>query len=110
MRTDLLLEHLDTMVRTPEDAAKLEAAILDLAMRGQLVPQDPSDEPATELLRRVEAEKSRLAKAGRVGRTEAVAPMELEPAHAPYGVPKGWVWCQLVELFYSVSTRGKQII
>ena len=39
MRADLLLEHFDTLVKTPEDVAGLEAAILDLAVRGQLVPQ-----------------------------------------------------------------------
>ena len=52
MWTDLLLGHFHTLLRTPEDVAHLEAAILQLAVRGKLVPQDPDDEPANTLIER----------------------------------------------------------
>ena len=59
MRSELLLEHFDMLVKNPDDVAHLEAAILDLAVRGQLVPQDSSDEPAYELLKRMKGENLR---------------------------------------------------
>jgi len=69
----------------------LRQAILQEAVQGKLVPQDPTDEPASELLKRIKAEKAKQAKKGK---TETYEPI----TDVPYEIPKGWVWCRLGEL------------
>jgi type I restriction enzyme S subunit len=93
MRADLLLEHFELLVKTPQDTAGLQAAILELSMRGQLVPQDPTDEPASELLVQIEAERSRLVEQGKHPKPKSRAP--IYPNEIPYGLPTGWVWARL---------------
>ena len=66
MSLDLLFPNFETLIRTPEDVARLNEAILQLAVQGKLVPQDPADEPASELLKRIRAEKRRLVKEGKL--------------------------------------------
>ena len=66
MSLDLLFPNFETLIRTPEDVARLNEAILELAVQGKLVPQDPADEPASELLKRIRAEKQRLVKEGKL--------------------------------------------
>ena len=61
MALDLLFPNFDELIRKPEDVQRLNEAILQLAVQGKLVAQDPNDEPASELLKRIEAEKERLA-------------------------------------------------
>ncbi len=69
---DQLLTHFDRLIQTPESVQRLRRFILDLAVRGKLVEQDPEDEPATELLERIAKEKARLVKAGEDEFVEAV--------------------------------------
>lgn len=88
-----LLEEFDTVIATPEDVAELEAAILDMAVRGQLVPQDPTDEPASALLERIKAEKERLIETGEIRRFRQLPP--LDAAEIPYEIPDNWTWCRL---------------
>jgi type I restriction enzyme S subunit len=59
-----LLAQFDRISEAPDAIPRLRRFILDLAVRGKLVEQDPSDEPAAELLKRIQAEKARLVKAG----------------------------------------------
>ena len=59
-----LLENFDLLAASVGGVAKLRELILNLAVRGRLVPQDPDDEPASELLKRIRAEKDRLIKEG----------------------------------------------
>lgn len=77
-------------------ASELKASILDQAIRGKLVPQDPTDEPAGELLKRIAAEKAKLPMQGR-GRTQA-APSPITDDEKPFDIPERWVWCRLGEL------------
>ena len=61
MNPDPLLKHFDKISEAPDAVPRLRRFILDLAVRGKLVPQDPNDEPASELLKRIEAEAERPA-------------------------------------------------
>ena len=73
MSLDLLFPNFETLIRTPEDVARLNEAILQLAVQGKLVPQDPADEPASELLKRIRAEKRRLVKEGEAQKRKITA-------------------------------------
>jgi type I restriction enzyme, S subunit len=64
MNAERLLEHYERIADAPNAITRLRRFILDLALRGKLVPQDTKDEPASELLKRIAAEKARLVKAG----------------------------------------------
>ena len=76
------------------DTKALRQKILDLAIRGKLVPQDPNDEPASVLLERIKAEKERLIKEGKIKKGKKSAKTSDTP-HYPYLLPHGWEWCRL---------------
>ena len=82
------------------DTKKLRQKILDLAIRGKLVPQDPNDEPASVLLERIRAEKERLIQEGKIKRSKKSAS---DTPHyeneVPFEVPEGWVCCQVSDIF-----------
>ncbi|MFQ2478350.1 hypothetical protein ACK31H_19910 [Aeromonas caviae] len=69
---------------------KLRELILELAVRGKLVPQDPSDEPASVLLERIAAEKARLVKEGKIKKEKAVS--SISETELPISQPKGWAF------------------
>jgi type I restriction enzyme S subunit len=97
MRTDLFFEQLDELVNTPDDVAQVESAILQLAVQGQLVPQDPDDEPATELLECIRTEKERLIRKGEIGRTRKLPP--IRTTEIPYELPASWKWVRIPEVY-----------
>lgn len=85
-----LAQHFDLLIDRPEAVDALEQTILQLAVRGLLVPQDPSDEPASELLKKIRAEKDRLIAEGKIKKDKplpAVADDE-----KPFELPAGWIW------------------
>ena len=75
----------------------LRQKILDLAIHGKLVPQDPNDEPASVLLERIKAEKERLIKEGKIKRTKR-SKATCDKPHYPYELPEGWCWTTLGEI------------
>jgi type I restriction enzyme S subunit len=75
---------------------KLRELILDLAVRGFLVPQDPDDEPASELLKRIVIEKEQLIKEGKIKKTKSLPPVRKE--EMSYKVPSSWEWVRLGEI------------
>ena len=79
------------------DTKKLRQKILDLAIRGKLVPQDPNDEPASVLLERIKAEKERLIKEGKIKRSKKTAKTSDTPHYenVPFEIPNSWVWTTL---------------
>ena len=83
------------------DTKKLRQKILDLAIRGKLVPQDPNDEPASVLLERIKAEKERLIKEGKIKRSKKTAKTSDTPHYenVPFEVPKCWKSVPVSELF-----------
>ena len=82
------------------DTKKLRQKILDLAIHGKLVPQDPNDEPASVLLERIRAEKERLIKEGKIKRSRKTAKTSDTPHYenVPFEVPSSWVWTTLGEI------------
>lgn len=87
------------------DTKALRQKILDLAIHGKLVPQDPNDEPASVLLERIKAEKERLIKEGKIKRSKKSAKTSDTPHYenVPFEVPSSWVWCRLDDI---VSFQG----
>ncbi len=105
MNTDQLLTHYKRIADAPDAIPRLRQFILDLAVRGKLVPQDPNDEPASELLKRIKAEKARLVKAGDLKRNKA-KPSRM--ADAPFELPQSWKWTAVGGLFlYDAGTKRK---
>jgi type I restriction enzyme, S subunit len=93
MNADRLLEHYERIADAPDAIPRLRRFILDLAVRGKLVPQEPQEEPALELLKRIAKEKARLVKAGQIRSPKPSAPVRDE--ELPISVPKTWVWLRL---------------
>lgn len=77
-------------------AAQLRQSILQSAVQGKLVPQDPRDEPASDLLARIRAEKAQLLKQGEIKKEKSLPPVEEDKP--PFALPSGWSWCRLGEL------------
>ena len=97
---------------TTMDTKALRQKILDLAIHGKLVPQDPNDEPASVLLERIKAEKERLIKEGKIKRSKKSAKTSDTPHYenVPFEVPEGWVWCKLDDLaFYKKGPFGSSL-
>ena len=84
------------------DTKALRQKILDLAIHGKLVSQDPNDEPASVLLERIRAEKERLIKEGKIKKGKKSAKTSDKP-HYPFELPKGWEWCKLEDIAYVAS-------
>lgn len=103
MKPAQLLEHFDRISETPDAVARLRRFILDLAVRGKLVEQDPNDEPAEGLLKRIQAEKARLVKEGSARKEKSRAPLAAD--ELPFPIPKGWQWSQLAEIGF-ISPRN----
>ena len=98
---------------TTMDTKTLRQKILDLAIRGKLVPQDPNDEPASVLLERIKAEKERLIKEGKIKRSKKSAKTSDTPHYenVPFEVPDNWVWTTVNDIsksiIYGVSESAK---
>ena len=95
-----LVRHFDLIAKAPSGVARLRELILTLAVQGKLVPQDPSDEPASELLKKIRAEKDRLIAEGNIKRDKPLA--EITDEEMPFELPAGWEWVRLG----SVTTYG----
>ena len=98
------------------DTKKLRQKILDLAIHGKLVPQDPNDEPASVLLERIRAEKEQLIKEGKIKvpkKSKSAGDTSHYPKGVPFEVPEGWVWTEISEIAssinYGVSESAKAI-
>ena len=89
------------------DTKKLRQKILDLAIHGKLVSQDPNDEPASVLLERIRAEKERLVKEGKIKKSKASKTTDTPHyENVPFEVPSSWEWCNLEDICIFLS-RGK---
>ena len=86
-------QHFDLLLDRPEAIDALEQTLLQLAVRGLLVPQDPTDEPASALLQKIRAEKDRLIATGQIKRDKPLPPITDE--EKPFELPVGWEWVRL---------------
>ena len=91
--TALLTENLPLLAGAPNGIKNLRELILELAVRGKLVPQDPSDEPADELLKRVAQEKARLVDEGKIRKQKPLT--EIGEEEKPFELPANWRWGRL---------------
>ncbi|MFM1908338.1 MAG: hypothetical protein RLZZ591_2015 [Pseudomonadota bacterium] len=92
-----LVRHFDLIAQAPGGVARLRELILTLAVQGKLVPQNPSDEPASELLKKIRAEKDRLIAEGKIKRDKPLA--EIADEEQPFELPHGWEWVRLGSVF-----------
>ncbi|AFZ12010.1 restriction modification system DNA specificity domain protein [Crinalium epipsammum PCC 9333] len=100
--TTLLEKHFDIAFAAPDGIKKLRELILSLAMQGKLVPQDPSDQPASELLKEIEAEKERLIKEGKIKKSQPLP--EIKPDEIPYDLPNSWEWVRIEQLVSKIGS------
>jgi type I restriction enzyme S subunit len=98
-----LANHFDTLITTDYAVEQLKQTILQLAVMGKLVPQDPNDEPASELLKRIAAEKEQLVKDKKIKRQKPL--LEITDEEKPFELPRAWEWCRLPDL--GDLARGK---
>ncbi|MCP9761043.1 restriction endonuclease subunit S, partial [Aquitalea sp. S1-19] len=96
-----LAGHFDTLFTTDASIDALKQTILQLAVMGKLVPQDPNDEPASVLLARIAAEKARLVQEGKIKKEKPLS--EINEDEKPFELPQGWEWCQILELGYDLG-------
>jgi len=102
--TTLLTDNLPLLAGAPSGIKKLRELILELAVRGKLVPQDPSDEPASELLKRIAEEKARLVAEGKIKKQKALSERDAEdPA---FELPAGWAWARLADVVNVLNGRA----
>lgn len=83
--------------------SKLRQSILQEAVQGKLVPQDPNDEPASVLLERIKEEKERLIKEGKIKKEKPLPPISED--EIPYELPEGWEWVRLGEICYNFGQK-----
>ena len=106
---DELFEQIDIIERSEKEldeaANKTRDKLLNLAIQGHLVPQDPNEEPASVLLERIRAEKARLVKEGKLKKKD-LEEKPISPDEIPFDIPEGWVWCRLGDIC-SFLSRGK---
>ncbi|UKA03076.1 restriction endonuclease subunit S [Photobacterium damselae] len=94
-------DHFDTLFTTEESIEQLKQTILQLAVMGKLVPQDPNDEPASVLLERIAEEKAQLIKEKKIKKQKALPPIADD--EKPFELPKGWEWCRYQDLCHKIT-------
>ena len=93
--------HFDVLLDRSEAVDALEQTILQLAVRGLLVPQDPTDEPASVLLQKIRTEKDHLIAQGKIKRDKPLPPITDE--EKPFELPQGWEWSWLESLSSQIT-------
>ena len=102
--TKLLSDNFDLLYSDVRNVKELRQAILQLAVQGKLVHQDPNDEPAVDLLKKIQAEKEKLIAEGKIKKQKPLPPIKED--EIPFGLPVGWEWCRLGEVIKSIIGGG----
>jgi type I restriction enzyme S subunit len=95
MNRELLLAHFNRINDAPDAVPRLRSFILELAVRGKLIEQDPQDEPASELISRIEKKKSKL---GLTGGTTKLGTELAAHDDIPFEIPSNWIWVRLGDI------------
>lgn len=95
-------DHFDTLFTTEESIDQLKQTILQLAVMGKLVPQDPNDEPASVLLERIAEEKAQLVKEKKIKKQKPLPAIAED--EKPFDLPNGWEWCRFSDMSNEVAT------
>jgi type I restriction enzyme S subunit len=98
---ELVRDNFDLFYTTPSTIAKLRQSILQLAVQGKLVPQDPTDEPASVLLTKIKDEKERLVKEKKIRKSDPLPPVSA--AETRHGLPLGWLWVRAQDIMLSIT-------
>lgn len=93
---NFILENFDTIFKNKTSLETLDKVILDLAIKGKLVEQNQDDEPASELIKRIKAEKQRLIDEKVIKKEKPLPPIEDE--EIPFDIPNNWEWVRLGEI------------
>jgi len=96
-----IAEHFDTLFTTEDSIDQLKQTILQLAVMGKLVPQNPKDEPASVLLEKIAQEKAKLIEEGKIKKQKALA--EITEDEKPFELPEGWEWIRLSNALMFIS-------
>ncbi len=97
--------NFNLLFTTPESIQELRSSILQLAVQGRLVPKSPDDEPASELLQQIKAEKDELVKEGKIKKQEPLP--EIRPEEVPFELPDGWEWCRVQDLAQLITSGSR---
>ena len=100
--TALLTDNLPLLAGAPNGIKKLRELILELAVRGKLVPQDPSNEPASELLKRIAEEKAQQVAEGKIKKQKPLP--DIGEGEKSFELPAGWAWQRFADFALDVST------
>ena len=97
-----LADHFDTLITTDYAIEQLKQTILQLAVQGKLVPQDPNDEPASELLKRIAAEKEQLIKDKKIKAQKPLPP--INDKDKIFYLPDSWQWCRMDDICFGITS------
>ena len=103
---DFIQQHFGELYTVKENVAELRKAILQLAVMGRLVPQDPEDPPTSELLKEIDSEKQRLVKEKIIKSPKPVS--SISQGGEPFQVPENWRWVRIAELAESIDYGTSQ--
>ncbi len=99
-----ITQHFSDLYSVKENVTELRKVILQLAVMGKLVPQDPNDEPASELLKAIEREKQQLVKDDKIKKPLP----NVKPEKIPYDLPQSWEWVNLQDVFALITDGDHQ--
>ncbi len=102
-----LIAAFETLADAPDGTKRLRELVLQLAVRGKLVAQDASDEPASVLLTRIAAEKARLVAEKKIRKPKVLPPIEAD--EVPFAVPQGWEWARVGTLLAEPLSNGRSV-
>lgn len=94
-------QHFGELYTVKENVGELRKAILQLAVMGRLVPQDPNDQPASELLKEIEAKKQRMIAEKKIKKQKPLPP--IKPEEIPYQLPDGWMWVRFGDIAFQIT-------
>ncbi|MFT3929290.1 MAG: restriction endonuclease subunit S [Spongiibacteraceae bacterium] len=96
--------HFDTLFTAEASIDALKQTLLQLAVMGKLVPQDPKDEPASELLKKIQTEKAKLIAEGKIKKEKPLPP--ISDGEKPFVLPAGWFWVKFPEVYFFQEGPG----